>query len=88
MSSPSYWAVARATIDCDGGCRGRILAGEPVRMVTAGEYPYCVKCSKARFDLDAPAASTIPALPKLRLAFSAASDLARDFKIAQSKDGA
>jgi hypothetical protein len=83
----SLWMVARTSIACEGGCRRQILPGEPVRLVSAGEWPFCAACSKARFDLDAPAVSTISDLPKLRLAFSAVSSLARDFKVAQSKDG-
>jgi hypothetical protein len=83
----SLWTVARTSIACEGGCRQQSLPGEPVRLVSAGEWPFCATCAKARFDLDAPAVSTLSALPKLRLAFAAASDMARDFKVAQSKDG-
>jgi hypothetical protein len=80
----SYWTVVRTAIACLGGCRRQIGAGEAVRLVSAGEYPFCVQCVKRRFDLDPPAAMPSAALPPLALGMS---KLPRDFKVAQSKDG-
>jgi hypothetical protein len=79
----SRWDVARATIACLGGCRGQIGAGEAVRYVSAGEWPFCVSCVKRRFDMEPP--ESMPAPTKMQaLGWS---KLPRDFKIAQSKDG-
>ena len=57
MSTESVWVIARATIRCQS-CDELIGAGEWLRLISAGRWPWCCACVKRRVHLDPPERET------------------------------
>lgn len=70
------WVIARGTLDCQR-CKAPIIEGEWLRLVTVGQWPWCLKCVKSMIREDPPDDELAPVTLSPNLVPSNANDLSK-----------